>query len=540
MPERRADCKVTPPSRATQEHQLVRALGSISAATLASRVLGFVRDMVVALAFGAGGVTDAFLVAFRIPNMLRRLLGEGALSTAVIPVFAEYSVNRSREEFVTMLRAVLAAGLLALGVATALGIAAAPWLLRVIAPGFEADPGQLSLAVLLTRVMFPYLVLVGLAALAMGALNTHGRFFAAALGPALLNVGMIGAVILLQRHVQPPILSLAIGVVVGGVMQLAAQVPSLHRCGLLVAPSLALGHPALGRVVRLLAPAAFGLASAQVAVFVNTLLASLLPAGSISFLYYADRIMEFPLGVFGVALASAALPAMSRAAAGGDTRGVGATLSFALGLSFYVTVPATVGLILFRTPIVRVLFERGQFTAADTVATAQALTWYAVGLVAFSGAHIAARAFYAVHAPGIAVRIGVLSVAANVVAALALMRPLGHGGLALASSIGAFVNFLALAWVARARFGGFGARALAASLGRTVLASSALTVWCAAALWLWPAGASRLLEGACLLVAIAGGAGVFWTVSALLGAPERVALLRLRPGGGDSAGGRDL
>ena len=358
-----------PPST-SDEHQVVRALGSIGSATLASRVLGFARDMVVALVFGAGGVTDAFFVAFRIPNMLRRLLGEGALATAVVPVFTDYSVNRSREEFLKMLRAVLAVSLLVLGLAAMAGIAAAPWILRAIAPGFVADPVQGPLALLLTRVMFPYLVLVGLAALAMGALNAHGRFFAAALGPALLNLSMIGAVFVFARRMEPPILALAIGVLAGGIVQVAALVPSLHRCGLLVAPSRDFGHPALARVAGLLLPAVFGLASVQVTVFVNTLLASLLPTGSISFLYYADRVMEFPLGVFGIALASASLPAMSRAAAAGDTRRVGATLNFALGLSFYVTVPATVGLVLLRVPIVRVLFERGQFTGADTTATA--------------------------------------------------------------------------------------------------------------------------------------------------------------------------
>src|SRR5262249_44234741 len=199
----------------------------------------------------------AFVVAFRIPNMLRRLLAEGALSTAVIPVFTDYTLNRSREDFVQMLRAVLAAGLLALSLTTALGIAAAPGILKVIAPGFMGDPAQASLALLLTRVMFPYLILVGLGALAMGVLNTHGRFFAAALGPALLNVGMIGTVLLLAPRVEPPILALAIGVLVGGVAQLLAQVPSLRRCGLLVGPSVDLGHPALGRVGRLLLPAAF-------------------------------------------------------------------------------------------------------------------------------------------------------------------------------------------------------------------------------------------------------------------------------------------
>jgi len=246
--------------------------------------------------------------------------------------------------------------------------------------------------------------------------------------------------------------------------------------------------------------------------------------------------MEFPLGVFGAALGSAALPAMARAAAAGDTRQVGATLTFALELSFFVAVPATVGLVLFRTPIVRVLFERGQFTAADTAATAEALAAYAVGLVAFSGAHITARAFYAVHAPGVAVKLGMLAVAANVVAAATLMGPLAHAGLALASSIGAAVNFVALAWVARARFGGFDSRRLGASLGRTLVASSALAVWCVGGLWLWPVGASRLVEAAWLAAAIVGGTLVFWTASALLGAPERRTLLGLGPGRGRSRG----
>jgi len=529
MPHRRGHCKVSDSPRASDEHQVVRALGSIGSATLASRVLGFARDMVVALAFGAGGVTDAFFVAFRIPNMLRRLLGEGALATAVIPVFTDYSVNRSREDFLKMLRAVLAASLLVLSLATGVGIAAAPWILRAIAPGFVADPIQATLALLLTRVMFPYLVLVGLAALAMGALNAHGRFFAAALGPALLNLAMIGAVLVFARRVEPPILALAIGVLAGGIVQLAALLPSLHRCGLLVAPSRDLGHPALARVAGLLLPAVFGLASVQVTVFMNTLLASLLPTGSISFLYYADRVMEFPLGVFGIALASASLPAMSRAAADGDTRRVGATLNFALGLSFYVTVPATVGLVLLRMPIVRVLFERGQFTAADTAATAQALAWYAAGLVGFSGARIAAQAFYAVHAPSTAVKLGMLSVVVNVVAAVALMGPLAHGGLALASSVGAYANFLALAWAARARFGGLQPRALCGSVGRTLVASAALAGWCAACLGLWPAPASRVLDAAWLAVAILGGTVVFWIASALLRAPERLALMRLAP-----------
>jgi putative peptidoglycan lipid II flippase len=526
MPDARRIFKVS-----AFDRQIVGALRSIGAATLASRVLGFVRDMVVALAFGAGPVTDAFFVAFRIPNILRRLLAEGALSTAVIPVFTDYAVTRPRDELIRMLRAVLAAALLVLVATTVVGLVAAPWIVRLIAPGFGVDPVQRDLAVLLTRVMFPYLVLVGLAAFAMGVLNSQGRFFAAALGPAVLNVGMIAAVLALAARLDPPILALALGVLLGGVGQLLVQIHPLRTLGLLVPPSGELGHPALGRVARLLLPAVFGLAAVQVMVFVNTLLASLLPAGSISFLYYADRVMEFPLGVFGIALASASLPAMSRQAAVGDTRGVAGTLSFALRLAAYVSIPATIGLVVLSTPITRVLFERGRFGPADTEATAAALVWYAVGLVGFAGSRITAQAFYAATEPGTAVRLGVLAVAANIVAALALMGPMGHAGLAAAASVGAYVNLAGLLWAARRRFGPLDGRALAHSVGRTILACMPLLVWCLASLRLadvLPVHTTARLAG-WLAVTIGVGAVVFWATSALLGSSERTALWGMLP-----------
>jgi putative peptidoglycan lipid II flippase len=533
MPYRRGDFKVTGNDGAAGgvERQVVGALGTIGAATLASRVLGYVRDMVVALAFGAGPVTDAFFVAFRIPNILRRLLGEGALSTAVVPVFTEYAATRPRPDFDRMLRAVLAAALIALVVTSALGVGAAPWLVRLVAPGFADDPGQLELAALLTRVMFPYLVLVGLAALAMGALHAHGRFFAAALGPAVLNVGMIGAVVLLATRVEPPILSLAIGVLAGGLGQLLVQLPSLRACGLPLMPSGEVDHPAVGRVARLLVPAVFGLAAVQVMVFVNTLLASLLRPGAISFLYYADRVMEFPLGVFGIALASASLPAMSRQAATGDREGVAATLNLALRLAVFISLPATVALVLLRAPIVRILFERGRFGPEDTAATAAALAWYGVGLVGFAGARIAAQAFYAIGEPGVAVRLGVVAVTVNIVAAVSLMAPLEHAGLALASSIGAWANLAALTWAARRRLGRVGGRALAASAARTAAASVPLAAWCWLALRLTlPAREmGTLLESAWLAAVVAGGIALFWAASAVVRAPERAALGRLLP-----------
>jgi putative peptidoglycan lipid II flippase len=512
-----------------EERQVVRALGSIGAATLASRILGFVRDAVVALAFGAGPVTDAFFVAFRIPNILRRLLAEGALSTAIVPVFSDYAATRSRDEFVRMLRAVSGGALLVLTATSVVGIILSPWLLRAIAPGFTSDPAQESLAILLTRVMFPYVLLVGLAALVMGALNSQGRFFAAALGPAVLNLGMIAGVLLLASRIEPAILALAIGVLVGGVGQLAVQLPSLRACGLLVAPAWQPDHPAVVRVARLLLPAVFGLAAVQVMVLVNTLLASLLPSGSISYLYYADRVMEFPLGIFGIALASASLPTMSRQAAAGDTRGVAATLGFAMRLSIFVSLPATVGLVILSAPIVRVLFERGLFTAADTAGTAQALVCYSVGLTGFAGARIVAQAFYAVGQPGTAVRLGVMAIAVNAVSAIALMGPMAHAGLALASSIGTFAHLAGLLWVARRRFGPIGGRALVASTLRIAVACVPLAAWCVLARWLMPAGGGSGTTAVWLAAAVAGGAALFIVVSGLLGSPERVVLLRALP-----------
>ncbi len=524
MPERRDDFKVS-----STERQIVKALGSIGSATALSRVAGFVRDVVVALAFGAGPVTDAFFVAFRIPNVLRRLLAEGALATAMIPVFSEYFVTRSWPEVLRMLRAVLALALVALGVTALLGVATAPWILKVIAPGFADDPARAGLAVLLTRVMFPYVVLVGLAALATGALNAQGRFFASALGPAVQNVAMIAAIPLLASRVDPPILSLAIGVLVGGVGQVVIQLPSLRRCGLLVLPAAEFRHPALARLVRLLLPAVFGLAAVQVMVFVNTLLASLLRPGSISYLYYADRVMEFPLGVFGIALASASLPVMARQAAAGETRALTETLGFSLRLALYASLPAMIGLVILRAPIVRVLFERGKFGPAETGATADALAWYAIGLVGFAGSRIAAQVFYALGQSGTAVRLGIVAVGANVLAALLMMGPLGHAGLAGASSVGAYVNLLALLYVARRRLGPLGGRALAASAARTLAASIPLIGWCALVLALWPASRSLPVNIVWLGGAIGGGVALYWGASVVLGLSERTALLRMFP-----------
>jgi putative peptidoglycan lipid II flippase len=505
-------------------HGVVRAVGSIGLATLLSRILGFVRDMVVARAFGAGPVTDAFFVAFRIPNLLRRLLAEGAVSTAYIPVVTSSLTHDGRAGFRRMLRAVAGATAVALCAVSILGMLAAPWIVRVMAPGWTSDPGQIGLAANLTRFMFPYLVLVGLASLGMAALNAHHRFFTAALGPAVLNVAMILAVLVLAVKMTPPILALAVGVLVGGAGQFLVQLPELRRLGVPLWPSAEWRHPAVRAIAGRLWPAVFALAAVQVTVLVNTLLASLLPQGTVSYLYYADRVMEFPLGVFGIALATAALPSMSAQAARGDHAALRDTVSFSLRLSAFIAVPAAVGLVVMGHPIVRLLFQRGEFTASDAVLTTQALAGYAVGLPAFSATRLAAQTFYALGDTRTPVWAGLVSVAANIALALLLMWPLKHAGLALASSLSAYVNLALLYWLLRRRLGRLGSRESLLSLARTAAASSALLLWC---LWAGPRLGAGWPGAAWMGGALIIGVIVYGTVAALLRAPEIPALRQM-------------
>jgi putative peptidoglycan lipid II flippase len=508
------------PDEPTGETQarVVGAVGVIAAATLGSRLLGYVRDMVIAHAFGAGPATDAFFVAFRIPNLLRRLLGEGALSTAVIPVFSEHLARHGPEGFARMLRAVAGAALCVLGLAAASGMLLAPWIVAVMAPGWTDEPGQLELAVRLTRMMFPYVLLVGLGALATGVLNVHHRFFAAAAGPAVLNVALIGCVLGLSGRLDPPILALAVGVLVGGLGQVLVQLPEVRGLGLPLLPSTEWRHPAIRVIALRLAPAVFGLAAVHVTVLVNTLLASLLPAGTVSALYYADRVMEFPLGVFGIALATAALPGMAVQAARGERRGLAVTLGWALRLSAAVSVPAAVGLLALAGPIVRLLFQRGEFGAPEALVTAQALMGYAVGLPAFAATRLAAQTFYALGDTATPVRVGLGAVGVNVALALVLMWPLGGAGLALASSLSAWVNLGLLAALLRHRLGPLGRPALGASALRTLVATLPMLAWC-----LTVAGESPSAWRT--LGAVGGGVPLYAAAALILRAPEMSALL---------------
>jgi len=508
------------PSSGGAQRAVVHAAAVVGAGTLASRILGFVRDMVVARAFGAGPVTDAFFVAFRLPNLLRRLLAEGALSSAFIPVFSEYLATRSRAELVRMFRAVSGSMVGALALATLVGVVGAPLVVRVMAPGFFADPATGTLTVQLTRLMFPYLFFVGLAALAMGILNAHRHFLAPALAPVALNVAIIGAVLLVVPRLDQPVFGLALGVLVGGLGQLGMQLPALAGRGMLVRPAMELRHPAVRRILHLMAPVAVGQSASHLNTLVNTVIASFLEGGSVSYLYYADRLVEFPLGVFGIAIATAVLPTLAEQAARRNPEAVRETLSFALRLAAFISVPAAIGLFVLREPIVRVLYERGEFGPVETAGTAAALGFYAVGLVGWASAKIGVQAFYALGDTRTPVKVAIGSMGLNSVLALALAVPLAHAGLALATSCAAMANALALAWLLRRRLGGASAPGARAGWLRIAGVSAALTVALALVAWLWPPPSSRLHEAAWLGAMIVGSAALYGGIHAGLGSDE--------------------
>ena len=494
--------------------RMTKAAGIVGAATLLSRILGFVRDVIVAWFFGAGLAADAFFVAFRIPNLLRRLFAEGSLTISFIPVFTEYLSRNGRKEAFRLARSTFLLLSIVLAAVTVVGILISPLIVRVIAPGFFSSPEKFHLTVLLTQIVFPYIFFIGLVALCMGILNALGHFAAPALAPVLLNLAMISAVLLLSPHQDRPAVGLAIGVVAGGLLQLGLQIPFLIRRGFRLGVRGPLYHPAIRRIALLMTPAVFGAAVYQINIFVGTLLASLLPEGSVSYLYYADRLVQLPLGVFGIALATAVLPSLSRQAVANDMEGLRSSFGYALKLVFFITIPAMTGLIVLKEPIVRLLFQRGAFDMATTHFTAEALLYYAVGLWAFSGVRIVVSTFYALQDTKTPVKIAVISLLANIVLSILLMGPMRHGGLALATSLAAAVNLILLIRSLKKRLGRIGAHDILASVFRSTAAAAvmggvigAIALWgmpkCAGSTWhlvVWVLGSvmlGLLLYGVC-------------------------------------------
>jgi len=419
---------------------LLRALGTVSSMTLLSRVLGYVRDVLIARGFGAGLATDAFFVAFRIPNLLRRLFAEGAFSQAFVPVLAEYKARQSLEDTRTLLDSVASVLFLALVVAAVLGVLGAPLIVTVSAPGFADEPDKFALTVALLRITFPYIVFISLVALAAGILNTWSRFAVPAFTPVLLNVSFIVAATFFAERFDPPVVALAWAVFVGGILQLAFQLPFLARIGVLPRWRLRFRHPGVARILKLMAPAVFGVSVSQISLLINTIFASFLISGSVSWLYYADRLMEFPAGVLGAALGTILLPSLSRAHAQADPDAYARLLDWGLRVTLLLAVPAAAALAVIALPLIATLFHYGRFDADDAWMTRQALVAYSVGLVGMILVKILAPGFYARQNIATPVRIAVLTLVATQAMNLAFIVPLKHAGLALAIGLGACLN----------------------------------------------------------------------------------------------------
>ncbi|HQS82305.1 MAG TPA: murein biosynthesis integral membrane protein MurJ [Thiobacillus sp.] len=419
---------------------LLKALAAVSSMTLLSRILGFVRDAIIARVFGAGMVTDAFFVAFKIPNLLRRLFAEGAFSQAFVPILAEYKNRRGHDATQNLVNQVGTALTLVLVVVALLGVVGAPWVAYVSAPGFRADPDKFELTVALLRITFPYIIFISLVALAAGILNTHSKFSVPAFAPVLLNVAMIGATLWLAPYFDPPVLALGWGVALGGVLQLAWMLPHLLKIRMLPRPTRHFDDPGLKRVLRLMAPATLGVSVAQISLLINTIFASFLASGSVSWLYYADRLMEFPAGMLGVALGTILLPSLAKHYADDNPGDYSKLLDWGLRLTLMLALPAAAALAVLAVPLITTLFHYGAFTATDVTMTQRALVAYSVGLVGLILVKVLAPGFYARQNIRTPVKVAIFTLVATQVMNLAFIIPLGHAGLALSIGLAACLN----------------------------------------------------------------------------------------------------
>jgi putative peptidoglycan lipid II flippase len=428
--------------------------GVIAAATAASRILGFVRDFLIARVFGTGLQTEAFVVAFRLPNLLRDLVGEGAMSTAIVPMLSAARATRSSEDFWRLAQALAVRVTVVVAVAGLVGSLTAPWFVRLIAPGFTADPERFALTVRLTRFLFPFITLVGIWAFFCALLNSVRRFAAPALGPAVLNLAMIAALAWLVPRLEPPVFGLAWGVMLGGLLQVAIQLPTAWRVGF--RPQWRWRHEGATAAMRLMGPRVLGSAVHQLGVLFMTMIASmnqLVGVGAVAALYFANRLIQLPLALFATASAQASLPVLSEQAAANDRRTFHRTTLTVLRMVGFESVPAAVGLWVLAEPIVRVCFQRGAFDASSTLMTASALRFFSLGLIGYAAGRVSSGAFYAMQDTWTPVRLAAEALAVNVVLALVLLGPMKVGGLALATSLASCLNAWRLTRTLEARLG---------------------------------------------------------------------------------------
>ncbi len=500
---------------------LLKALATISSLTLVSRILAFVRDVLIARIFGAGMATDAFFVAFKLPNLLRRLFAEGAFSQAFVPIFGEYKNRKGHDETKLLVDHVVALLALILFIVTLIGIIAAPILVYISAPGFYKEPDKFALTVQLLRITMPYILFISLVAVAAGILNTYNKFWVPAFAPVLLNVCFIGGALWLAPYCNPPILALGWAVFVAGIVQLAFQLPFLKQIGMLPRPRLNLKDAGVWRVIKQMGPAVFGVSIAQISLIINTIFASLLAAGSVSWLYYADRLMEFPSGMLGVALGTILLPSLSKHYADASHDEYSKLLDWGLRLTFLLALPAALALGMIAVPLLATFFQHGAFAAHDVLMTRQALVGYSVGLIGIILVKILAPGFYARQDIKTPVKIGIFTLLAtqamNVLFAFGLH--LNHAGLALSIGLASCLNSAILFHFLRKHdiyrpepgWGQFFAK-----LGVALLALGA-ALWFGMDTeqhWLTTHGWTRILHLAALVV---GGVVVYFSVLFVLG-----------------------
>jgi putative peptidoglycan lipid II flippase len=498
---------------------LLKALAAVSSLTLVSRILAFVRDVLIARIFGAGMATDAFFVAFKLPNLLRRLFAEGAFSQAFVPIFGEYKNRRGHDETKLLVDHVVTMLAIILFFVTLIGIIAAPILVYISAPGFSKEPEKFALTVQLLRLTSPYIFFISLVAVAAGILNTYNKFWVPAFAPILLNLCFIGGALWLAPYCDPPVMALAWAVFIAGIVQLAFQVPFLKKIGMLPSWRFSMKDAGVWRIIKQMGPAVFGVSIAQLSLIINTIFASFLVAGSVSWMYYADRLMEFPSGILGAALSSILLPSLSKHHADSNAAEYSKLLDWGLRLTVMLTLPAALALGLIAVPLLATFFQHGAFNAHDVLMTRKALVGYSVGLIGMLSVKVLAPAFYARQDIKTPVKIGILTLVATQVMNLLFIGPLQHAGLALAIGLASCINSAALLYLLRTRGIYQPEAGWSLFFGKVCLGLLALglTLWFGMGTeqhWLGTQGWARIVHLSALVLA---GIAVYFAVLWLLG-----------------------